>query len=205
MVRVKICGITNVKDAMCAVEAGADAIGFVFAPSSRQINTRTARLIVRELPPFVKTVGVFVNESLFNIQKIQDEVKIDLIQLSGEESEDLATYFGPDAIKTIHVSIEQPLNPKSYPYNTILLDTAHPREKGGTGKTFDWKLAIELARSRPIILAGGLGPENVTKAIKMVRPYAVDVSSGVEQEPGRKDDVKVRTFIKKAKSVEFNS
>ncbi len=205
MVRVKICGITNVKDALYAVDAGADAIGFVFASSRRQITVQAARLISRELPPFVKTVGVFVNESLLNIQRIQDEAKLDLIQLSGEESEDFAAYFAADAIKTVHVSRERPPVPTNYPYNTILLDTLVEGQKGGAGKTFDWDLATEIALSRRIILAGGLNPENIVDAINTVRPYAVDVSSGVEQEPGRKDDVKVTTFIKRAKSLEFNS
>ena len=205
MVRVKICGITNVKDALHAVDAGADAIGFVFAPSKRKITVQAARLIVQELPPFVKTVGVFVNESLLNIQRIQDEAKLDLIQLSGEESEDFAAYFAADAIKVVHVSKNTPPSARNYPYNTLLLDTLVKGLKGGSGQTFDWDLAIEIARTRRIIIAGGLNPENVVEAIHKVRPYAVDVSSGVEAEPGRKDDVKVTTFIKRAKSVEFNS
>ena len=205
MVRVKICGITNLKDALFAVEAGADAIGFVFAPSKRRITVQAAQQIVRELPPFVKTVGIFVNESLMNIQRIQVEAKLDLIQLSGEESQDFINHFGTDAIKTIHVSKERRPDPTSYPSNTILLDTFAEGRKGGVGKTFDWGLAVEIARTRRTILAGGLNPENVVEAINIVRPYAVDVSSGVEQEPGRKDNVKVTAFIKRAKSVEFNS
>lgn len=205
MVRVKICGITNVKDALHAVDAGADAIGFVFAPSKRRVTVQAARLIVQELPPFVKTVGVFVNESLLNIQRIQDEAKLDLIQLSGEESEDFAAYFAADAIKVVHVSKNTPPSARNYPYNTLLLDTLVKGQKGGSGQTFDWDLAVEIARTRRIIIAGGLNPENVVEAIHKVRPYAVDVSSGVEAEPGRKDDVKVTTFIKRAKSVEFNS
>lgn len=205
MVRVKICGITNVYDALHAIDAGADAIGFIFAPSKRRINVETAQLIGREAPPFVKTVGVFVNESLLEIQKIQDAAKIDLIQLSGDESEDFAAFFGPEAIKTIHVSAKKPPIPSVYPYNTILLDTAQGSQKGGTGKAFDWSLAIHMAKTRRIILAGGLNPENVVQAINIVKPYAVDVSSGVEKEPGRKDNVKVRTFIRRAKSVELNA
>lgn len=205
MVRVKICGITNVYDAVYAAQAGADAIGLVFAPSKRQVTVYTARLIVRELPPFIKTVGVFVNESLTNIQKIQDEAKIDLIQLSGDESEDYSAFFGTEAIKAIHVRDNNPPIATDYRYNYILLDTAHGSEKGGTGKVFDWRLAVEIARVRPIILAGGLNPENVVEAINTVRPYAVDVSSGVEKEPGRKDNVKVRAFINRAKSVEYSA
>ena len=205
MARVKICGITNVKDALHAADAGADAIGFVFAPSRRRISVEAARLIVRELPPFIKTVGVFVNESLMNIQRIQAEAKLDLIQLSGEESEDFAASLAAHAIKTLHVSKERSPIPTSYPYNTILLDTFVEGQKGGAGKTFDWRLATEIALTRRIILAGGLNPENVVEAINIVRPYAVDVCSGVEEEPGRKDHVKVTTFIKRAKSVEFNS
>ncbi len=205
MVRVKICGITNVKDALHAIDAGADAIGFVFAPSRRRITVQAARLIVQELPPFVKTVGVFVNESLLNIQRIQDEAKLDLIQLSGEESEDFAAYFAADAIKVVHVSTNTCPSATKYPYNTLLLDTLVEGQKGGSGQKFDWGLAVEIARTRRIIIAGGLNPENVVEAVHKVRPYAVDVSSGVELEPGRKDDVKVTTFIKRAKSVEFNS
>ena len=205
MVRVKICGITNVDDALHSVDAGADALGFVFATSKRQVNPPTAQLIISKLPPFVKTVGVFVNESLFEIQKIQNETKIDLIQLSGDESEDFAAFFGPEAIKTLHVSPNTQLNTNSYPYNTLLLDTAQGSMKGGTGKVFDWRLAVEVARARRGILAGGLNTDNVAEAIQTVKPYAVDVSSGVEKEPGRKDHVKVTTFIKRAKSVEFSA
>lgn len=205
MIRVKICGITNLFDALHAVEAGADALGFVFAPSKRQINIKTAQFIVKELPPFVKTVGVFVNESLLQIQKIQHETKIDLIQLSGDESEDFAAFFGPEAIKTIHVREGKAPQIDCYPFNTMLLDTGYGLHKGGTGKAFDWKLGVAISTARRVILAGGLNPDNVVEAIKIVKPYAVDVSSGVEQEPGRKDHVKVTTFIKRAKSVDFGS
>ena len=205
MVRVKICGITRLNDALQAVDAGADAIGLVFAPSKRQITAITARLIQSQLPPFVKTVGVFVNESLDNISAIKDYAKLDLIQLSGDEPEDFASFFGSGAMKTIHVSPENPPRPECYGANTILLDTAHGSLKGGSGKVFDWSLAVEIAKKRPVILAGGLNPENVVQAIKTVKPYAVDVSSGVEKELGRKDYVKVKTFIKRAKSVDFGS
>ncbi len=205
MVRVKICGITCLNDALQAVEAGADAIGLVFAPSKRQVTSLTARLIQKQLPPFVKTVGVFVNESLENITAIKDYAKLDLIQLSGDEPEEFASFFGSNAIKTIHVSEENPPRPRDYATSTILLDTAHGSVRGGSGKVFDWGLAVEIARKRPVILAGGLNTENVVQAINTVKPYAVDVSSGVEKEPGRKDYVKVTTFIKRAKSVDFGS
>ncbi|MEW6352206.1 MAG: phosphoribosylanthranilate isomerase [Thermodesulfobacteriota bacterium] len=201
MVRVKICGITTIEDAMAAVGAGADALGFVFAPSPRRVSPDRARAIVRELPPFVITVGVFVNAGLEEIRAIRAFCKLGLVQLHGSESEDFVNQLGSGTIKALRVGSDTVVRPESYAGATLLLDTYSPSAAGGTGTTFDWSLAAEVARSRPVILAGGLTPENVADAIRTVSPYGVDVSSGVEIEPGRKDHEKISRFVRRAKSA----
>ncbi len=197
MVRVKICGITSLVDAMAAVRAGADALGFVFAPSPRRVSPDRVRTIVRELPPFVATVGVFVDAGLGEIRGIRAFCRLDLAQLHGDESEDFVNQLGNGTVKALRVRGVVPAN--TYIGATLLLDTYSPSAQGGTGTTFDWNLASEISRSRPIILAGGLSPENVADAIRAVNPYAVDVSSGVEHEPGRKDHDKMSRFVRRAK------
>jgi phosphoribosylanthranilate isomerase len=202
VVRVKICGITCVEDALAAVACGADALGFVFAPSPRRVTPQDARAIIHRLPPFVATVGVFVNESTDVIKDIQSLCGLDMIQLHGDESEAEATRLGTGVIKALRVGNGSRPRDDSYPTATLLLDTYSPGERGGTAQTFDWRLAAGPARRRPIILAGGLTPENVGEAVATVRPYAVDVSSGVEREPRRKDYEKLAYFIRRAKAVE---
>lgn len=202
MVRVKICGITCTEDALAAVRYGADALGFVFAPSPRQVTPQEARTIIHSLPPLVAKVGVFVNESADVIKNIRSFCGLDLIQLHGDESEAEAAQLGTGIIKALRVGDDFLPRDDSYPTATLLLDTYCPGSRGGTARTFDWRVATGPAKRRPIILAGGLTPDNVAQAVQTVRPYAVDVSSGVEREPRRKDYEKLAHFIRRAKAVE---
>ncbi len=201
MVRIKICGLTNPTDALVAAELGADALGFVFAPSPRRVTPDEARAVIRRLPPLVQTVGVFVNEPLDKVEAIRDYCGLDLIQLHGDEDEAYAARFGRRAIKAVRVGPGSEPDVRAFPEATLLLDALSPDGRGGLGQSFDWNLAVGPARRRPIILAGGLNPDNVTRAIKTVRPFAVDVNSGVEAEAGRKDHEKLARFIHRAKAV----
>ena len=201
MVRVKICGLTNAHDALAAASAGADALGFIFAPSPRQVQPDQVRAIVAQLPPLVLTVGVFVDSPLEQIKAVRDFCSLDAVQLHGQETPDLVQALGGRVIKGVRVGADRPIPLDDFPSAILLLDTYSPNQAGGTGHTFDWELARGPALRRPIILAGGLTPDNIIQAINKVRPYAVDVSSGVETEPGRKDHEKLECFIRRAKSV----
>ncbi|MBU2549876.1 MAG: phosphoribosylanthranilate isomerase [Proteobacteria bacterium] len=201
MVRVKVCGLTNLDDSLAAAGFGADALGFVFAPSPRRIEPDKARGIVLGLPPFVLRVGVFVDAPVEWIEEVRRHCELDVVQLHGSESEDFVSCLGGRIIKGLRVGGETPLPERAYAGATLLLDTYEPGRAGGTGRTFDWSLAVEPARQRPVILAGGLTPDNVSQAVQTVSPYAVDVSSGVESEPGRKDHEKLECFIRRAKSA----
>lgn len=196
--RIKICGITNVEDAKAAIGCGADALGFVFTESPRRISPEEVRLIANRLPPFVVKVGVFVNAPLTHLKRIRDYCGLDAVQLHGEEDSNYIRSVGPGVIKAFR------LNGKSLevlPETTLLLDAYDPELRGGTGKQCDWRLARKIARDRLVVLAGGLGPANVARAIQQVKPYAVDVSSGVEKEPGRKDHGKIASFIDNARNA----
>jgi phosphoribosylanthranilate isomerase len=201
MVRIKICGITNIEDALMAVEAGADALGFVFFQGSlRFILPEQAADIIRILPPFVQTVGLFVNEEQATVNLLSDQCGLDIVQLHGEESPEYCQAVNRRVIKAFRVKDASTLEETtSYRVAGCLLDAWSPAAYGGTGTTFNWDIAAKAAASQRIILAGGLTPENVSEAIKLVRPYAVDVSSGVESAPGRKDASLVRKFISVAK------
>ena len=203
MVKVKICGITNLEDALMAVEAGADALGFVFfTGSSRYISPDQAAAIIRLLPPFVQTVGLFVNEELATVNFVADQCGLDMVQLHGEESPDYCTAVKRRVIKAFRVKDESSLNDMpNYPVAGYLLDAWSPVAHGGTGTTFNWDIAAKAAASHAVILAGGLTPENVAGAISAVRPYAVDVSSGVESAPGSKDAGKVTVFCQSTKGL----
>ncbi|MDR2305977.1 MAG: phosphoribosylanthranilate isomerase [Paucimonas sp.] len=197
-VRSKICGITRVEDALAAVEAGADAIGLVFyAKSPRAVDVRQARAIVNALPPFVTTVGLFVNASRCELNEILEAVSLDLLQFHGDEAPaDCEGYHRP-WIKALRVRPGDDLEAACLQYagaRGILLDTFVPGVPGGTGEAFDWSLVPEKL-SKPIILAGGLSAANVAQAIRQVRPYAVDVSGGVEQAKGIKDVAKIEAFM----------
>lgn len=198
-VKVKICGITNLEDASLAVELGADALGFIFASSPRQITPQKARAIICGIPPFVKTVGVFVNEAPATIREVVQHCGLDLVQLHGDESPALCEELMPCTIKAIRIEDESSLQ-KSQPYQgkvrALLLDTYSKERVGGTGKTFDWKLAIKIKKmGTPIILSGGLGPSNIDLAIHTVRPYAIDVNSGVEEYPGKKNHILLKAVM----------
>ena len=198
-VKVKICGITNLEDASIAVELGANALGFIFAPSPRQITPPKARAIIRAIPSFVKTVGVFVNEAPATIREVMQHCGLDLVQLHGDESPALCEELMPCTIKALRIKDESSLQ-TSQPYHgkvrALLLDTYSKEKAGGTGKIFDWNLAIKIKKMGiPIILSGGLGPSNIDLAIHTVRPYAVDVNSGVEKCPGKKSHLLIKTLM----------
>ena len=201
-VRVKVCGITRMDDALKAVEFGVDAVGFIFfRESPRYISPEDAGKIISELPPFVATVGVFVNESSAVISAVRDIAGIDTIQLHGDEPDDLCSLW-PRVIKAFRVKDFKDIEPlKRYNVSAYLLDTYSRESFGGTGQVFDWDIAVEAGKFGPVILSGGLTPDNIGDAVRQVRPFAVDVSSGVEAEKGLKDADKVRAFIQKAKSA----
>jgi phosphoribosylanthranilate isomerase len=203
MVRVKICGITSVEDALATVEAGADAIGLNFASSSpRRVTTALASAIVRALPAHVVSVGVFVDADRGELRRTIDAVGLRCIQLHGDETPELLFDFLPHAYKAIRVrGSSSLLDAARYPGDHILLDAYVAGVAGGTGATFDWTLAAELARSRHLTLAGGLTPDNVADAVRAVRPFCVDVASGIEVSPGKKDHAKLRSFITQAKAA----
>ena len=188
---------------MMAVEAGADALGFVlFRGSSRCVSPDLAADIIRRLPPFVQTVGLFVNEALATVNSVADQCGLDLVQLHGEESPDYCAAVRRRVIKAFRVKDVSTLDEMTnYRVSARLLDTWSPSAHGGTGTTFNWEIAAKAAVSyHPIILAGGLTPENVAAAIAAVNPYAVDVSSGVESAPGIKDAALVNCFIRATRS-----
>jgi phosphoribosylanthranilate isomerase len=204
-VAVKICGITDPKDAWIAVELGAAALGFIFAASPRQITPQKARDITNAIPPFVKTVGVFVNEDPAVIKNVKHYCGLDLVQLHGDESPDLCAELMPYAIKALRIKDESSLR-TARPYRgkvrALLLDTYSKDKAGGTGETFDWQLALKIKKlGVPIILAGGLGPSNINDAISTVRPYAVDVNSGVEEHPGKKNHTLIEDLMQKVKRI----
>ncbi len=200
-VRIKICGITNEEDGLAAAKFGADALGFVFAPSPRRISVERAREIIKVLPPLVQTVGVFVNEDPEKVLSTAAACGLDILQFHGDESAAYCSSFDRRVIKAVRLQSRDDLDNLSKYVNVVdalLLDTYVANKLGGTGITFDWKLAVEARRYGRIILAGGLNPENVAAAISMVKPYAVDASSGLEQSPGAKDHEKMAQFMREA-------
>ena len=201
-VRVKICGITNPADAVVAVEAGADALGFNFYDRSpRFIPTKVAAEISRALPPFTLRVGVFVNPSEELVLRAIGECGLSLLQFHGDEPPDFCTQFGLMSMKAFRMRDAGSLKElPEYRTDAWLLDAYASDALGGSGERFNWDLAIEVQKlGKPVFLAGGLTPENVAEAIRKVNPFGVDVSSGVESSPGKKDHAKVRAFIKAAK------
>lgn len=199
MARVKICGITGADIALGAVEAGADALGFVFAESRRRLTPEAAREIIRKLPPFVTTVGVFVNEDLATVCRIADYCGLDLVQLHGSESPEYCREVNRPVLKAIRVAGAGDLEQMArYQVRGFLLDTFIPGQPGGTGQTFPWHLAREAGKYGNIIVAGGLNPDNVHQALTEAEPYGVDVSSGVETD-GVKDLAKIREFISRVR------
>ena len=197
--RIKICGITNFADARLAVELGADALGFIFyRQSKRYVMPVVAAEICRALPPFVSKVGVFVNESVAVIAPVIEACRLDVVQLHGEELPAFCQQFPVKVIKAIRVRDEATVRTAAeYDVDAVLLDTYTSAERGGTGQAFDWTLAQQAKTllTSPIILSGGLTTENVGAAIRQVQPFAVDVASGVERKPGKKDAEKLRRFF----------
>ena len=199
--KIKICGITNIEDALFAAEAGADALGFVFYEKSpRYVSSETVKKIVSMLPPFVTTVGLFVNAGGEVIETTVRLSGINVIQLHGDETPEECGFAPHPVIKAVRVKDAGSLaGVEKYPVSALLLDAWNDQQYGGTGESFNWQLARNLTGQLPIILAGGLNPDNVAEAIRVVAPYAVDVSSGVEISPGKKDHDKIRKFIQQVR------
>lgn len=202
MVEVKICGVTTVRDALQCVEAGADAIGLNFWPGSpRCVEVATASAIVRAVGDRVETVGVFVDSTLVRIREILGETGIRWAQLHGSEPPELVAALLPKAYKALGVRDGSVVErARTYPGERLLLDASVPGMPGGTGRTFDWSIAAQVAQERKLTLAGGLNPKNVADAIRIVRPHRVDVASGVEESPGCKDLSLVHAFIAAVKN-----
>jgi phosphoribosylanthranilate isomerase len=200
MVRIKICGITNLEDALLAAEMGAQALGFIFyPPSPRKVDPEAAREIIRQLPPLVLSVGVFVNEEAAVVQELAARVGLDWVQLHGQESPEYCRSLGRRVLKGFRMKDEaslQELPAYRGAVQAFLLDTYKHGQTGGTGEAFNWELARKAKRYGPIVLAGGLTADNVAQAVATVRPQAVDVASGVEAAPGKKDPEKLRAFFR---------
>jgi phosphoribosylanthranilate isomerase len=203
MTKVKICGITTVADGLMAAEAGADALGFVFYEKSpRHLQPDEAAEIIKNLPPFVQVVGLFVNSPIDYVNAVADRCRLDMVQLHGDEQPEYCSGVNRRIIKAFRIKDAASLAPlKQFRVAGHLLDAYSQKAYGGTGTTFDWGTAAEAAKTNRIILAGGLDPDNVAEAIRRVCPYAVDVSSGVEISPGIKDREKVTEFIRRAKAA----
>lgn len=214
MTRVKICGISRAEDALVAASAGADFIGLIFAPSRRRVTPEQAKLVVevvRKLKPCPLLVGIFVNEKADYVNHLAEEVGLDWVQPSGDETLSYCREISKPVIKVCHVSADKTANQVLEEISTgldfipsgrliYLLDTHTGNTYGGTGQAFDWSLAREVASRFPVIIAGGLDPDNVAWLIKYAKPWGVDVSSGVER-GGQKDPGKIQTFVRAAKET----
>ena len=201
MTKVKICGIRRLEDAIVAADSGADALGFVFfRKSPRYIEPEAAAAIINKLPPFVTPVALFVNEEKSKIWDVLNTTGINVLQFHGDETPGFAASFEQRVVKAIRVKDAGSIETASgFDVNAFLLDAWSPDLYGGTGKKFDWDMLRQAESMKRFILAGGLTPENVALAVNMVKPYGVDVSSGVESAPGVKDHGKVKRFIENAK------
>jgi phosphoribosylanthranilate isomerase len=203
-VKVKICGITSIGDAEEAVEAGANALGLMFYPGSpRCVTVETAEIIERNLPPYILRVGVFADPAPEDVFSAIHRCGLNMLQFHGHETPDFCRQFGIMTIKAFRIRDSQSLRDiPAYQTDAYLLDSYVPGKPGGTGEKFNWALAVEAAKfGKPIFLAGGLTPENVADAVRKVQPFGVDVSSGVEASPGKKDPAKMRAFIAAVRSV----
>ncbi len=199
MVKVKICGLTNLSDALAAIECGADAVGFIFAPSRRQVTPEVVRDIIAELPPFVTKVGVFVDSDLAELRQAMTFCGLDFVQLHGSEGPEICEAFYPKVVKTFNAeSLPSAQELERFRVAALMID----REKGSTIQPERiWPLASEMSAYGRVVLAGGLTPQNVARAVEAVRPYAVDVAGGVESSPGKKDHRKMKDFINAAKGL----
>jgi phosphoribosylanthranilate isomerase len=204
--RIKVCGITSKEDARAAVAAGADGLGFIFVKQSpRVVDPDMVRAITGELPPFVNSIGVFRDEEIEVVEEIIHYCRLTLVQLHGAESPEYCKSIPCPVIKSFSVHPEtesQELAAYSEAASGFLLDTYHKDMAGGTGMVFDWELVEQIQPPGPIILAGGLNPENVGEAIRQVKPFAVDVNSGVEYQPGRKDTDKLKSFADEVRKAD---
>lgn len=202
--RVKICGITNLADALAAVAAGADALGFNFYTGSpRHVSMKLAAGIAKQLPPFVLRAGVFVNAGEDLVTRAIGECGLSLLQFHGDEPPEFCAQFGLMSMKAFRIRDAESLKelPK-FSTDAYLLDAWSPEARGGTGGKFNWDLAIEAQKfGKPVFLAGGLTPENVADAVRKVRPFGVDVASGVESSPGKKNHAKLRAFIQAVRAA----
>lgn len=202
MTRIKICGMTTVADALHAVESGADAIGLIFwAGSKRAVDVAQAQAITRELPPLVSVVGVFVDETPDRVRSIADAVGLSGVQLHGQEQVAEWARFPRPVLKALALEAYA-TSPWRTARAAILVDAHDPVTIGGTGRTIDWQAAHAIAVTRPLVLAGGLTPENVGQAVASVAPWGVDVASGVEQSPGVKDPARVRAFVEAVRAAD---
>jgi phosphoribosylanthranilate isomerase len=196
--RVKICGITNLADALAAIAAGAHALGLNFYEGSpRHVSLKTAAEISKQLPPFLMRAGVFVNADEELVTRAIGECSLSLLQFHGDEPPEFCTQFGLMSMKAFRIrDVESLKEIPNYPTDAYLLDAYSPDARGGTGEKFNWDLAVEAQKfGKAIFLAGGLTPENVAEAVRKVRPFGVDVCSGVESSPGKKDHAKMRSFV----------
>jgi len=203
MTWIKICGITNEEDALLAASLEIDALGFIFAPSPRRVDPSVVEQIVRQLPAFFFKVGVFVNQDLSEVEEIASRCNLNGLQFHGEEPPGYCQHFSLPVMKAIRIKGPESLrNIDFYANVPILLDTYHPTKAGGTGDPFPWEIAIKAKEKRNFVLSGGLTPENVREAIKKIGPLGVDVSSGVERVPGKKDFLKMAEFVKEVRKAD---
>lgn len=204
-IRTKICGITNIADALCAAKHGADAIGLVFfSGSPRCVSIKTAQEIVQQMPAFVSVVGLFVNQNVDEIQRIINSVSLDCLQFHGDETPEFCQQFNRPYIKAVRVQNEHDIQAALNAYKTaraLLFDAYHPQQYGGSGEHFDWTMLPEKI-NRPWILAGGLNPDNVLNAIHSTNASAIDLSSGVEKDKGIKDHNKIKQLMQKIKDFQ---
>jgi phosphoribosylanthranilate isomerase len=206
MTRIKICGITNIVDALMAVRLGVDAIGFVFAPGPRKISPDRAREISRAVLPYVCKVGVFVDEPIDTINEISEFCGLDMIQLHGINTKVDESLFTRNIIRTFRVENDSVLDEiRKSKLKYFLLDTFDSNQTGGTGKKFNWEIARKAKEYGDIILAGGLSSENIIEALTNVSPYAIDVSSGVEKSPGNKDHDKMRLLVNEVRNWDIQA
>lgn len=201
--KIKICGITNLNDALLCANLGAGALGFIFAPSPRQIEKKLAAQIISALPPFITCVGVFVNDSVESVNETVLECGLTAVQLHGEESPEFCARIMTRVIKTFrlgkdaigYASINEELGKYEPLVSAFLFDTYSPDKYGGTGKAFEWSFLGEIQTNKPIIVSGGLNPDNIGELLALYTPYAVDLSSGVEASPGQKDPEKLKAIF----------
>ncbi|MDI6761962.1 MAG: phosphoribosylanthranilate isomerase [Thermodesulfobacteriota bacterium] len=203
MTWIKICGITNIEDGLEAVSLGVNALGFIFAPSPRRVEPSVAKEIISVLPETLLKVGVFVNEDPEEVLRVAEYCGLNVLQFHGQESQEYCQKFFIPVFKAIRIkNLESLKDIENYHDVTILLDTYSPVQAGGTGNPFPGEIALKAKEERDFILSGGLSPSNVGEAIKKVRPMGVDVCSGVEVTPGKKDPLKMRDFIKEVRKAD---